>query len=137
MAHGMTATPDRDAPPSIHHYDEFIEGFAALMETRGVPRAAGRIFSYLQVSEPAEQTAAQISVALGVSLGTVSSMTRLLMNAGWVRRTTRRGGSHRPHWRGGSRCAIARVCSRRAARPLSRHDKAPGHSGALLVQRTR
>ena len=80
-----------DPPPSVHHYDEFIEGFAALMETRGVPRAAGRIFSYLQVSEPAEQTAAQISSALGVSLGTVSSMTRLLMNAGWVRRTTRRG----------------------------------------------
>jgi DNA-binding transcriptional regulator GbsR (MarR family) len=91
MSHGMTATTARDAAPSVHHYDEFIEGFAALMETRGVPRAAGRIFSYLQVSEPAEQTAAQISTALGVSLGTVSSMTRLLMNAGWVRRTTRRG----------------------------------------------
>jgi len=91
MPHGMTATPASSAAPSVHHYDEFIEGFAALMETRGVPRAAGRIFSYLQVSEPAEQTAAQISTALGVSLGTVSSMTRLLMNAGWVRRTTRRG----------------------------------------------
>jgi hypothetical protein len=87
----MSATAATNAAPSVHHYDEFIEGFAALMETRGVPRAAGRIFSYLQVSEPAEQTAAQISVALGVSLGTVSSMTRLLMNAGWVRRTTRRG----------------------------------------------
>jgi DNA-binding transcriptional regulator GbsR (MarR family) len=87
----MSATMDRDATPSVHHYDEFIEGFAALMESRGVPRAAGRIFSYLQVAEPAEQTAAQISAALGVSLGTVSSMTRLLMNAGWVRRTTRRG----------------------------------------------
>ena len=87
----MSATIDHDAAPSVHHYDEFIEGFAALMESRGVPRAAGRIFSYLQVAEPAEQTAAQISAALGVSLGTVSSMTRLLMNAGWVRRTTRRG----------------------------------------------
>jgi hypothetical protein len=96
MAVNMTAiaAPDSAAPdpvPSVHHYDEFIEGFAALMETRGVPRAAGRIFSYLQVAEPPEQTAAQISSALGVSLGTVSSMTRLLMNAGWVRRSTRRG----------------------------------------------
>jgi DNA-binding transcriptional regulator GbsR (MarR family) len=89
-----SAAPDLaadDSPPSVHRYDEFIDGFAALMETRGVPRAAGRIFSYLQVSEPAEQTAAQISQALGVSLGTVSGMTRLLMNAGWVRRITRRG----------------------------------------------
>jgi hypothetical protein len=87
-------TPIREPghnPPSVHDYDEFIEGFAALMESRGVPRAAGRIFSYLQVSEPAEQTAAQISSALGVSLGTVSSMTRLLMNTGWIRRSTRRG----------------------------------------------
>ena len=50
----MSATIDHDAAPSVHHYDEFIEGFAALMESRGVPRAAGRIFSYLQVAEPAE-----------------------------------------------------------------------------------
>jgi hypothetical protein len=96
MGHDMTAdsatrSSADDSAPSVHHYDEFIDGFAALMETRGVPRAAGRIFSYLQVSEPAEQTANQISSALGVSLGTVSGMTRLLMNAGWVRRITRRG----------------------------------------------
>lgn len=82
---------DQDSVPSVHRYDEFIDGFAALMETRGIPRAAGRIFSYLQVSEPFEQTAAQISSALGVSLGTVSSMTRLLMHTGWVRRINRRG----------------------------------------------
>jgi DNA-binding transcriptional regulator GbsR (MarR family) len=96
MVSDMTASAARDfaaedPPTSVHQYDEFIDGFAALMETRSVPRAAGRIFSYLQVSEPAEQTAAQISQALGVSLGTVSGMTRLLMNAGWVRRITRRG----------------------------------------------
>jgi hypothetical protein len=74
-----------------HRYDEFIEAFASLMETRGVPRAAGRIFSYLLVSEPPEQTAAALAGALGVSLGTVSSMTRLLMRAGWVERISRRG----------------------------------------------
>jgi hypothetical protein len=96
MGHEMAATATspitaNDSTPSIHDYDEFIEGFADLMETRGVPRAAGRIFSYLQVSEPAEQTAAQIASALGVSLSTVSTMTRLLMNARWVRRSTRRG----------------------------------------------
>jgi hypothetical protein len=110
MAHDMTAAEPAEAAdaraeaptdagsgsdsspqPSIHRYDEFIEGFAALMETRGVPRSAGRIFSFLQVAEPAEQTAAQIAKGLNISLGTVSSMTRLLMNAGWVRRARRRG----------------------------------------------
>jgi DNA-binding transcriptional regulator GbsR (MarR family) len=61
------------------------------MESRGIPRAAGRIFSYLQVCQPAEQSAAQLASALGISLGTVSSMTRLLMQAGWVERISRRG----------------------------------------------
>jgi DNA-binding transcriptional regulator GbsR (MarR family) len=88
--------PDQPAPQferavTDHRYDEFIEGFASLMETRGIPRAAGRIFSFLQVCEPAEQTASQLSAGLGVSLGTVSSMTRLLMQARWVERITRRG----------------------------------------------
>ena len=67
----MSATIDHDAAPSVHHYDEFIEGFAALMESRGVPRAAGRIFSYLQVAEPAEQTAAQENKRLQGLLGYV------------------------------------------------------------------
>jgi DNA-binding transcriptional regulator GbsR (MarR family) len=80
-----------DQKIQVHRYDEFIESFASLMETRGIPRAAGRIFSFLQVSEPPEQTAAQLANALGISLGTVSSMTRLLMRAGWVERISRRG----------------------------------------------
>jgi len=93
---GDMATSLPDAPPGPephpdHRYDEFIEGFARLMESRGIPRAAGRIFSFLQVSDPPEQTAAQIATALGISLGTVSSMTRLLMQAGWVERISRRG----------------------------------------------
>lgn len=76
---------------SDHRYDEFVEGFASLLETRSIPRAAGRIFAFLQVSEPPLQTATQLSRALGISLGTVSSMTRLLMQAGWVERISRRG----------------------------------------------
>jgi DNA-binding transcriptional regulator GbsR (MarR family) len=87
---GKPASESKPAVPE-HRYDEFIEGFASLMETRGIPRAAGRIFSYLQVCEPPEQSAAQLSAALGVSLGTVSSMTRLLMQARWVERIRRRG----------------------------------------------
>ena len=83
-ARGQESAPD-------HRYDEFIEGFARLMESRGIPRAAGRIFSFLQVSDPPQQTAAQIAHALGISLGTVSSMSRLLIQAGWVERISRRG----------------------------------------------
>lgn len=80
-------TPDED-----RRYDAFIDGFAHLMQTqRGVPLVGGRIFAYLLVCEPAEQTAAQISVAVGASLGTVSSMTRLLLSARLIERVSRRG----------------------------------------------
>ena len=51
---------------------------------------AGRIFAYLLVCEPADQTAAQISEAVGASLGTISSMTRLLLGARLIERTRRR-----------------------------------------------
>ena len=91
MATTLPAAGTAQEPHPDHRYDEFIEGFARLMESRGIPRAAGRIFSFLQVSDPPEQTAAQIAHALGISLGTVSSMTRLLMQAGWVERLSRRG----------------------------------------------
>jgi hypothetical protein len=91
MATTLPAAATSREPLPDHRYDEFIEGFARLMESRGIPRAAGRIFSFLQVSDPPEQSAAQIAHALGISLGTVSSMTRLLMQAGWVERISRRG----------------------------------------------
>jgi MarR family protein len=91
MATTLPSAATGQEPHPDHRYDEFIEGFARLMESRGIPRAAGRIFSFLQVSDPPDQTAAQIAHALGISLGTVSSMTRLLMQAGWVERISRRG----------------------------------------------
>jgi DNA-binding MarR family transcriptional regulator len=87
-----TSTIFRMAPELIHRYDDFIDGFARLMQSqRGVPLVGGRIFAYLLVCEPVEQTAAQISGAIGASLGTVSSMTRLLLSARLIERVTRRG----------------------------------------------
>jgi DNA-binding transcriptional regulator GbsR (MarR family) len=80
------------APDPSNRYDEFIDGFAHLMHSqRGVPLVGGRIFAYLLVCEPAEQTAAQIAAAVDASLGTVSSMTRLLLSARLIGRMARRG----------------------------------------------
>lgn len=79
-------------PDDTHRYDDFIDGFAHLMHSqRGLPLVGGRIFAYLLVCEPAEQTAAQIAGAVSASLGTVSSMTRLLLSARLIARLTRRG----------------------------------------------
>jgi len=80
------------APDDDHRYDAFIDGFAHLMQSqRGVPIVGGRIFAFLLVCELAEQTAAQISAGVGASLGTVSSMTRLLLSARLIERVRRRG----------------------------------------------
>ena len=49
----------------------------------GVPRAAGQMFGYLLVCDPAEQSASQIAAGIGMSRASVSSSARLLssMNA--------------------------------------------------------
>jgi hypothetical protein len=76
----------------LRRYDEFIDGFAHLMQSqRGMPLVAGRIFAFLLVCEPAEQTAAQISEAIGASLGTISGMARLLLGSRLIERLRRRG----------------------------------------------
>ncbi len=80
------------APEETRRYDGFIDGFAHLMQSqRGLPLVGGRIFAYLLVCEPPEQTAAQIAAGVDTSLGTVSSMTRLLLSARLIERVRRRG----------------------------------------------
>ncbi len=75
-----------------HRYDDFMDSFGHYMETqRAMPLAGGRVFAYLLVCEPPEQTAAQIADAAGMSLGTVSSMTRLLLSGRLIERVKRRG----------------------------------------------
>ena len=49
---------------------------------------SGRIFGYLLICDPPYQTAAQLTEALGVSKGSVSTMVRYLIQTGWVERFT-------------------------------------------------
>lgn len=75
------------------HPDEewFVERVAAMLAGGGLPRMAGRIWGYLLICEPAEQTAGDIADALHASRGSISGMVRLLEPAGLVRRSTHRG----------------------------------------------
>ena len=52
---------------------------------------AGRMWGYLLICDPPEQTAAQIAEALQASRGSVSGTARLLAGPGLIRRATRRG----------------------------------------------
>ena len=70
--------------------DSFIEE-AARVFGAGMPPMAGRMWAYLAICEPPEQTAAMIADRLHASRGSVSGMARLLEQIGIIRRSTRPG----------------------------------------------
>ncbi len=70
---------------------QFVEQYALVIAGEGVPRMAGRIFAYLQICEPPERTAAQLARELGASVGSISTMTRLLLSAELIERVSRPG----------------------------------------------
>lgn len=72
-------------------FGALVEEMAVALEAEGLPRMAGRIFAFLLVCQPPEQTAAQLGLSLHASVGSISSMTRLLVGAGLVERVSRAG----------------------------------------------
>jgi DNA-binding MarR family transcriptional regulator len=71
--------------------EQYVERVAGMLAGAGLPRMAGRIWGFLMICDPPEQTAGAIADALHASRGSISSMARLLETAGLIRRTTRRG----------------------------------------------
>jgi DNA-binding transcriptional regulator GbsR (MarR family) len=84
-------------PPSTALRD-WVEKLAMLYERDGLPRMAGRIFAWLLVCHPPEQTMEDLAAALRGSKASMSTMTRLLVQAGLVERS-RRPGERSDHFR--------------------------------------
>lgn len=62
--------------------DEFIEKFGLFLEKNSsFPRIAGKIYGYLLICEPPEQSARQLVERLNITKSSVSSMMRLLLQA--------------------------------------------------------
>jgi DNA-binding transcriptional regulator GbsR (MarR family) len=78
-----TALTDQEA--------EFVERLAQLLSAGGLPRVGGRVWAYLLICEPPQQSAADLASSLHASRGAISGAVRLLETAGLIRRTTRRG----------------------------------------------
>lgn len=81
----MNTTTDNEKPghDSLLAY---AEEWGLFFERWGMPRTAGRIWGWLHVCEPPQQTAGQLVDALGVSKGSVSTNTRTLESLGLLER---------------------------------------------------
>jgi len=64
----------------------FVEDVGLFFEEMGFPRMAGRILGWLLICDPPEQSAGQLAGALQASKGSLSTMTRLLIQIGLVER---------------------------------------------------
>jgi DNA-binding transcriptional regulator GbsR (MarR family) len=69
----------------------FIEEMGQFLGGYGMTPMAGRMWGWLLLCDPPEQTAADIATALQASRGAISGTARILASAGFIRRTTRPG----------------------------------------------
>lgn len=72
----------------------FVEEMGQALASYGMTPMAGRMWGYLLICDPAEQTAGDLADALQASRGAISGTARILASAGMIRRT-RRGGDRR------------------------------------------
>ncbi|MBG0824595.1 MarR family transcriptional regulator [Planomonospora sp. ID91781] len=70
---------------------DFVDEVAAFFAREGMPLIAGRVIGWLLISDPPEQSAAQLADVLRVSRSSISSATRLLTPSGLVEGVRRRG----------------------------------------------
>ena len=77
---------------------QFIDRWSAILAQEGLPPVAGRLWAWLLVCEPPEQTVEEIAQAIGASRGAISGAVRMLEPSGLIIRS-RRSGDRREHWR--------------------------------------
>lgn len=70
---------------------QFVEEMGQFLASLGMTPMAGRMWGWLLICDPPEQTAAEIAEALHASRGAISGTARLLATSGLIQRTTRRG----------------------------------------------
>ncbi len=64
----------------------FVEDIGLAFERAGMPRMAGRILGWLLICNPPHQSPGQLAEALQASKGSISSMTRLLLQISLIER---------------------------------------------------
>ncbi len=85
-------------PPVDLALREWVEQVSMLLERDGLPRMAGRIFGWLLVCDPPEQSTEDLAAAVQGSKASMSTMTRMLVDAGLVEKV-RTPGARRDQFR--------------------------------------
>ncbi|MDX2217144.1 MAG: transcriptional regulator [Oculatellaceae cyanobacterium bins.114] len=73
---------------SEHLFEQqhFVEEVGLMFEQVGLPRMAGRIFGWLLISQPSHQSHNELAEVLQASKGSISMMTRLLIQLSLIER---------------------------------------------------
>lgn len=74
-----------------HEEAAFVEEMGLFLGSSGMTPMAGRMWGWLLICEPPEQTASDLAEALSASRGAISGTARMLASAGLIRRARRRG----------------------------------------------
>ena len=72
----------------------FVEEVGIAFEQTGLPRMAGRILGWLLISDPSHQSTTEMAEALMASKGSISTMTRFLIQLGMIERLSLPGVRH-------------------------------------------
>lgn len=70
---------------------DFVDEVAIFFAQEGMPLIAGRVIGWLLISDPPEQSAADLARVLDVSRSSISSSVRLLTPSGLVESVRKRG----------------------------------------------
>ncbi len=73
------------------HETTFVEELGQHLYSRGMQRMSGRMWAWLLICDPPEQTADDLAEALHASRGAISGAVRDLASVGLIRRGRRRG----------------------------------------------
>lgn len=73
---------------AVYSKQNYAEEVGIFFEQSGMPRMAGRVLGWLMVAEPPYQTMNDLTEALQASKGSISTMTRLLIQVGLIEKTS-------------------------------------------------
>ncbi|MFC1892780.1 GbsR/MarR family transcriptional regulator [Chloroflexota bacterium] len=73
---------------------KFVEEVGVVFEQTGLPRMAGRVFGLLLICDPPYQSPSELAEALMASRGSISTMTRLLVQLSLIERLGVLGERH-------------------------------------------